>query len=464
MISRIYCIAAIGMGLAFYPSLVDAIAIRGNLRMHPKPADLTESTSSEDNCDTPGLSFAEFMQKHGRTYVIGSQEYNDRKAIFDARAEEIRSQNCRPGKRLWTAGINLLSDRTVEELDRLRGRKGKWEDSMQPQSGGGYAATERLATLERKAATISRRDSEGGAPAQPLPDSFSWSDLMAMNDITDQGDCGSCWASATTKMLEAHAEIYQGYRRFSIQQIVSCAPNPQECGGNGGCNGSTGELALDYVMHNGLKLEKEFPYKAKDEPCPADMSPRHPFPVPQPTASSLLAIDYGASPARQFGMLGWNKLPENKLNPLYFALYQEGPIAVSVVASRSWDMYDKGIMDNCTTDHMVVNHLVTLIGYGIDADTANTKYWQIQNSWSNTWGEGGHIRVIRQEDNTAEQEFCGTDNDPSVGTGCKGGPSSVWVCGSCGLLYDNVVPHFVGDTVRAEEMTQRRSMDYLPPL
>merc|ERR1719218_186577 len=98
---------------------------------------------------------------------------------------------------------------------------------------------------------------------------------------------------------------------------------------------------------------------------------------------------------------------------------------------------------------MVVNHLVVLIGYGVDND--KTKYWQIQNSWGTGWGEQGTIRMIRQ-DSDKEEKLCNWDKDPSVGTGCPGGPDKVWVCGSCGILYDNVVAHFHGNGAMAQEM------------
>lgn len=35
---------------------------------------------------------------------------------------------------------------------------------------------------------------------------------------------------------------------------------------------------------------------------------------------------------------------------------------------------------------------------------------------------------------------CGTDTTPSDGTGCNGGPSTVQVCGTCGILYDTLFP------------------------
>lgn len=156
-------------------------------------------------------------------------------------------------------------------------------------------------------------------------------------------------------------------------------------------------------------------------------------------------------------MVGWSKLPMNELNPLYAALYQEGPVAVSIVAGHSWNSYRKGIMNDCAG--FEVNHLVVLIGYGEEKETT---YWQLQNSWSDKWGEGGHIRVMRQIEEK-EQKDCGIDKHPEIGTGCKNGPKEVEVCGSCGILYDNIVPHFEGSTSMAQEMMRRRNEIYLPP-
>merc|ERR550537_118810 len=101
-------------------------------------------------------------------------------------------------------------------------------------------------------------------------------------------------------------------------------------------------------------------------------------PIPQPISSSFLAQTvkepFASSPALAFGMIGWSRLPVNKVMPLYNALYREGPVAVSVVAGYSWNAYISGIMNNCTTQDMVVNHLVVLFGYGADL-MVGAKYW-----------------------------------------------------------------------------------------
>lgn len=46
---------------------------------------------------------------------------------------------------------------------------------------------------------------------------------------------------------------------LSPQQLVSCAPNPDHCGGTGGCLGSIAELAFDYVKENGFTTEWKIP-------------------------------------------------------------------------------------------------------------------------------------------------------------------------------------------------------------
>eukprot|EP00408_Alexandrium_pacificum_P016277 CAMPEP_0171199426 /NCGR_PEP_ID=MMETSP0790-20130122/23458_1 /TAXON_ID=2925 /ORGANISM="Alexandrium catenella, Strain OF101" /LENGTH=70 /DNA_ID=CAMNT_0011664773 /DNA_START=1 /DNA_END=210 /DNA_ORIENTATION=- len=69
----------------------------------------------EDHAD----AFHNYMQLHGRYYEKGSGEYHQRLALFVQRRSEVDAQNSRTD-RLWTAGINALSDRTEVELAQLR--------------------------------------------------------------------------------------------------------------------------------------------------------------------------------------------------------------------------------------------------------------------------------------------------------------------------------------------------------
>jgi hypothetical protein len=194
-------------------------------------------------------------------------------------------------------------------------------------------------------------------------------------------------------------------------------------------------------MQHGLADENEVPYTATDSECRVTAGFNE---INASSGAQVKSPGVGGtavSGAFQFGMTGWTKLPENSYEPLLRALVEHGPVAVSVGA-RGWHTYDSGIFDDCDKD-AVINHAVSLLGYGIDHSSDNDKYWLLLNSWGPDWGEKGSMRLLRRD--TDETEYCGIDRQPEVGTGCEGGPSEVKVCGMCGILYDASLPLFAGN-------------------
>ena len=76
-----------------------------------------------------------------------------------------------------------------------------------------------------------------------------------------EGHCGSCWAFAATEALESHVAVATGTLfTLSEEEFVACMPNPDECGGTGGCSGATMELAFQFAMDKGLVTEWTAPY------------------------------------------------------------------------------------------------------------------------------------------------------------------------------------------------------------
>jgi len=372
-------------------------------------------------------AFADFIQKHGRAYRHGSREYEHRQAVFQRSLVEIERLNARPN-RLWTAGVNHLTDRTEGELAQLRG----WRGILAKSRGESVEMQGRYMNPAMFLALSS----------DTFAQSVSWEHLNSSNSIIDQGPCGSCWAIASSTVLAAHAEIHAKGRSFSTQELVSCVANPHSCGGTGGCDGATVELALDYVMRYGLFDEHEAPYMESTTPSICGRTAQSPLNAALFNMDELVAPGvHTADPSwagYSLGLQAWERLPENKYEPFMRAVANRGPVAVSAAAS-TWSMYSNGIFDNCAKD-AVIDHAVTLIGYGY-SENLGKQYWLIQNSWGPSWGEGGKIRLLRRDDEDEEQ--CGTDRQPEVGTGCTGGPAEVRVCGMCGILYDGVVPHFV---------------------
>lgn len=347
-------------------------------------------------------NFASFVQSFGRSYA--ASEYTERQSIYEKRVAAADSQNKKADK-LWTAGVNEFWDWNQKEMTSLFG----WVDGARPSGTSGGS----------KLSSIQKTDFLQKVN-KTLPVEKSWNHLKSLQGVKSQGGCGSCWAVAAVTTLETATEINGNRRSFSAQELVNCVPNPKECGGQGGCRGATVELGMDWVMKYGAFEEYQAPYVGQDMVCNS------------PGAKALAVHQDKAGIS--FGMHGWETLPMNKMEPLMRALAETGPTAVSADAS-GWHMYSGGIFDGCVAD-AVVNHAIVATGYG--QDTKGTMFWDITNSWGSTWGEKGHIKVLRRKDDDSQ---CGTDHHPEQGLGCKGGPSQVTVCGMCGILYDSVIVH-----------------------
>lgn len=351
-------------------------------------------------------AFLEFMTEHARAYMRGTKTYIERRALFQRRLAQVHAQNRRPG-RSWTAAINGFSDWTDGELRQLRGWRG----------------TARFPSAVRPPVAL---------PQTELPTQVDWRNLTTAAVAHNQGGCGSCWAVACAEVLDMHVEIYgdQGAPIFfSSQELVDCVPNPHNCGGTGGCEGGTMELAFGYMLKYGLSTASAYPYTGASQPC---AFARDPGELLSPEGDDSVGVWYAqegdAGPS--IGITAWERLPMNDYEELMTAVATRGPVVVAVAAD-DWALYSSGIFDSCPDTEAVVDHAVALIGYG-------PGYWLLRNSWGTNWGEQGNIRLLRSAN---EGELCAQDHQPEMGVGCDGGPAVVEVCGACGILYDAVLPH-----------------------
>jgi len=360
---------------------------------------------------TPGkvslssYSFDQFIQDYQRTYKHGSDEYQHRLALFQAsltRIDAVNANNKRES-RSWVSGIHKYMDWTEAERKVMNGYK--------PSRNGLH----RMTALQSKEQTHLRTSSHAqNGTTSHLPESYIWDQLEL--PIVNQGSCGSCWAISASEALEAQLQKNgHGNWKVSPQAMVDCVPNPQHCGGTGGCDGATGELAYAFVRDHGIPMESDLSYTAQTGTCQHSEGL---YPAPQRVRVS-----------------GFHALPSNKYAPLMNAVVEEGPAVVSV-DGNTWFDYESGVFDGCEKD-AVLGHAVLLVGYGSDNGKA---YWRIQNSWGADWGEHGFIRLTRHAD---EEAWCGTDRKPQEGSGCDGGPSEITVCGMCGILYEGIVPQNV---------------------
>merc|ERR1712012_1394705 len=343
----------------------------------------------------PRAEFEKFKVDHGKR-CTSLQEEEARFTQFKENLVKIEKHNSEAHS--WKLGVTKFADLSKEEFVAKH--------------ASGHLQT---LTHVNSSNSLPRRDIK----LEDLPSEVDWRQQGVITSVRDQGMCGSCWAFASASAMASYAKINDmdhDLLELSAQHIVSCAPNPLKCGGTGGCMGSIEPLAFVYASLFGVVTEEEYPYESQnggfDDICRFD--------APQTDVSVMT--------------MGFETLPHNDAAALMNHLATKGPLSASVAAS-DWSAYRGGVFDGCDYDsNMVVNHAVTLVGYGTDPSEGD--FWLIKNSWGTSWGEDGYIRLRRQA-----TPQCAIDSSPLDGSGCvEGGVESVEVCGTCAVVSDNSYP------------------------
>ena len=350
--------------------------------------------------DYSTYTFEQYLAEHRLNYgAPESAEYKLRQNIFrEELARVIAHNNANKG---WTEGMNRFSLLTKDEKKAYFGR------NKNAHSVHKKLANEFQNTLPKDFVM---------QPVEKLPRQVDWRQRGVVSAVKDQVHCGSCWAFASTATIESHVAINSGLLYdLSVQQMAMCAPNPDQCGGYGACEGSTAELAFTYVSGSkGLYQEFQYGY------------------------ASYNGVDYNCTlPAGGNGGVatinGYVLLPNNDYKATLNAVATYGPLAINVDAS-TWHAYKGGIFNGCNQANPDVNHVVVLVGYG---EEKGRKYWLVRNSWNAGWGEAGYIRLARFDN---DEERCGSDTTPQDGVACAGQDDPVKVCGTCGAIYDVSYP------------------------
>ncbi|MEI6613286.1 MAG: C1 family peptidase [Chrysiogenales bacterium] len=205
-----------------------------------------------------------------------------------------------------------------------------------------------------------------------------------VTSIKDQGSCGSCWAFATTAVLESMVKISKNLSEnidLSEQMLLSCS-------GAGNCiDGGYDSMAAEYIKDTGIPRESCYPYTANDAPC-------------NPCSGWMLQVV-------KIKSWGW---VNNSITGIEIAL-QNGPVTTFMTVYSDFYYYSGGIYKVTAGATEEGGHLVTIIGY----DHPNG-YWICKNSWGTDWGEEGFFRIQMGQADTGLQNLCINqpiiDNDP----------------------------------------------------
>jgi hypothetical protein len=280
------------------------------------------------------MTFEEFVTHYQKSYP-DPFEYQRRQAIFEQNRQTIIEHN-QQRQRGHSLGVNWWADHEAEELPR------------------GYDKSQ--STLRLSASVLQQEKPDlllyahlpfTVEPVHLLPKAVDWRAAGVTTPVKNQGRCGSCWAFASTSVLESHVALTTGkLMTLSVQELVSCAPNPRHCGGTGGCAGATAELAFQHVAEHGMVQEWEFGYQSyHGEAINCSLSETTTEGITGLRGGVLSTGDTAASTqytGAVAGIEGYMTLPSNDYVALMNAVAKHGPVAVSV-ACLPWHLYQGGV-------------------------------------------------------------------------------------------------------------------------
>ena len=264
------------------------------------------------------------------------------------------------GKHGYSIGITQFADMNSEQFDEYKG-------------SGCFAKNELLGSTKGCNSFSPSGDS--------LPDSVDWREHGAVTPVKDQGQCGSCWSFSATGAMEGAWAVKSGdLVSLSEQQLVDCSGSY----GNMGCNGGLMDSAFDYVIDNGICTEADIPYNAKGNTC---------------ESCSKSAIKVSSC------------IDVTSRNQLHLKeAVSKGPVSIAIEADTSvFQHYTGGVISSslCGTS---LDHGVLIVGYGTEDD--GTMYWMVKNSWGDSWGENGYLKIARSESEN-DAGICGIAMQPS---------------------------------------------------
>ena len=197
-----------------------------------------------------------------------------------------------------------------------------------------------------------------------LPSSYDAREHGLVSHVKNQGQCGSCWAFSAIANIEGQQSKKAGkITTLSEQQLVDCDTVDQ------GCNGGLMDNAFEFLIkEGGVESDSDYPYTGRHGTCKF-------------SKTKVVAK------IKDFKDISQNE------DEIAAVLVENGPLSVAVNAN-TFQFYTGGILKPTTKscNPAGLNHGVTLVGFG---EEGGIKYWIIKNSWGQTWGEQGYIRLQR---------------------------------------------------------------------
>eukprot|EP00405_Crypthecodinium_cohnii_P019738 CAMPEP_0206481230 /NCGR_PEP_ID=MMETSP0324_2-20121206/38008_1 /ASSEMBLY_ACC=CAM_ASM_000836 /TAXON_ID=2866 /ORGANISM="Crypthecodinium cohnii, Strain Seligo" /LENGTH=374 /DNA_ID=CAMNT_0053958653 /DNA_START=30 /DNA_END=1154 /DNA_ORIENTATION=- len=193
--------------------------------------------------------------------------------------------------------------------------------------------------------------------------------------VYSMGNCTASWATATASAFSDRVCIAdpdaESETVYSAQQLLSCDT------GNRGCNGGDIDSVWSFLTNEGLVSEACFPYQADSSvSCSSKCTEETPR-----KASSHCMLSSEVAAMKE--------------------IFTNGPVVAPVFLSDDFLTYSRGLYKEIPTAKQITSlknkqnriiQAVKVVGWGVER---RQKYWLIENSWGEEWGEGGFAKIVR---------------------------------------------------------------------
>lgn len=237
-----------------------------------------------------------------------------------------------------------------------------------------------------------------------IPASFDareqWPYCPTIQEIRDQGSCGSCWAfGAVESMSDRFCIKYNISAHISAENLMTCCSS---CGA--GCEGGYPSAAWNYFKSTGLVTGGQYD---SGQGCQPYLIPKceHHTTGPYPTCGNIAKTpscqhkcqanytNYSYDQDKHYGESAYSV--GTSVEAIQTEIMTNGPVEAAFDVYSDFLHYKSGVYKH-TSGSFLGGHAVKILGWG---ELKGEPYWLIANSWNPTWGLNGFFLMYRGDDN-----------------------------------------------------------------